>query len=171
MRPTQYSERKLCLFSHSILYAILQICCITLICTWAASLGSTMWKGPSQPPSRDRLAFFPGGVAMLPPPHSLGLAWLPGLGLPQFLLLICPFQAVPMNHTYKFPYSYHIRPKLFYTYTTLWAHGTLHILYCTRLWNMVSLFVLPHSHQAGPGWPRPLMSGTIHPFSWQNRFA
>ncbi len=82
---------------------------------------------------------------MPPSTHSLGLAWLPGLGLPWFLLLICPFQAVPTNHTYKFSYSYHMRPKFFNTYAKLWEHDTLHI----HTWIMVSLFVPPRSHQAG----------------------
>jgi hypothetical protein len=79
---------------------------------------------------------------VLPSAHSLVLAWLPGLGLPRFLLLICPFQAAPTNHTYKFPYSYHMRPK--YTYTTF---CTLHIHTC-ELW-FLSSFSLAVTRQAG----------------------
>ncbi len=95
-------------------------------------------------------------ATMLPPTHSLDLAWLPGLGLPRFLLLICPLQTVPtITHT-SFPpvitwglnYSTH-------TYTTLWAHATLHI----HKWIMVSLFFLPRLHWQA-GWPRPLMLET-----------
>jgi hypothetical protein len=99
-----------------------------------------MRMGPSLHHSRDRLAPVSTwrGYATLHP-----LPWL-GLASWDWLALICPFQAVPTNHTYKFSYSYHMRPKLFYTYTTLWAHDTLHI----HTSIMVSLFVPSRSHQA-----------------------
>jgi hypothetical protein len=114
--------------------------------------------GPSLPSSQDRLSFLPLGVAMLPPTHSLGLTWLPGLDLPQCLLLICPFQAdFPITHT-SFPtiitwglnYYSHM-------YTTLWAHDTLHMH--TNELRFLSSFFLTFIRQAS--WPWPPMSGTL----------
>ncbi len=61
-----------------------------------------------------------------------------------------------VNHMHKFPYSYHMRPTLFYTYTILWAYDTLHIhIYELRF---LSSFFLLITRQVS--WLRPLMSGT-----------
>ncbi len=99
-----YVEWKLCLFSYSILQTILQICCIILIHTWAASLCSTKRMGPSLTRSQDRLAFLStwcGYVTLRP------ISWL-GMGSQAWLALISVADlsapAIPVNNTYKFPY-------------------------------------------------------------------
>jgi hypothetical protein len=93
------------------------------------------------------------------PPHT-PLAWLGFLGLacPDFYCWFVHSGPFPqITHMYKFSYSYHMRPKLLYTYTTLWAHDTFHI-HTYQFW-FLSLFFLAVTRQAG--WPRPLMSGTV----------
>ncbi len=146
---------ELCIFSYSIL--ILRICCISLICTWAASLCSTKRMGLSLSLSQDTLAFPSTWWGYATPARPLpGLAWLLGLACPD----ICyhpPTPAVPRSHTYKFSYNYHIRPRSFYTYLTSWAHDALH-MYIYELWSLF-LFFLPVTRQAC--WPRSLMLGTI----------
>jgi hypothetical protein len=117
----------------------------------STSLDSTTRMGSSLPCWRDRLAFFSTWHGYATPCHSLGLAWLPGVGLPQFLLLIFPLQAVhAITHT-----SFHtvITWGLNYSiHTQHYEHMTLYI--CIQ-WIMVSLFVLPCSHQAGRLAPTP----------------
>ncbi len=146
---------ELCLFSYSILQTKIQICCITLIHTWALSLRSTTRIGPSMSHSQKRLPSHPRGGAMLPPHPLPGLAWLLGLACSCFCY---QFAHTSCSHkSYKqFSYNYHMRPRWFYTYLTLWAHDTLHI-HIYELWFLF-LFFLPVNRQVG--WSQPLMSGT-----------
>ncbi len=92
----------------------------------------------------------PRGGAMLPPAHSLACngswAWHALVSV-----IILPAPAVPINHTYKFSYNCHMKPKSFYTCLTLWAHDTLH-MHIYKLWFLF-LFFLPFARQVS--WPDP----------------
>jgi hypothetical protein len=70
---------------------------------------------------------FPSGVAILPPAHSIGLARLSWAWLAPISIADLSTPGRSHNHTNKFSYSFHMRPKLVYTYTTLQAHDILHI--------------------------------------------
>ncbi len=108
--------------------------------------------GTSLPRSRDKLALFSmwhGYAAPRP------LPWLERFAPISVADLSTP--GCSHNHTYKFSYSHHMRPKLFYTYTTLRAHNTLHT-YTYELWFLSSFFFTVTRQT---GWPWPLMSGTF----------
>ncbi len=90
--------------------------------------------------SQDRLPSLPR-VTPCPLPS---LAWLLGLACPGFCYQLAA-PAVPMNHTYRFSYNYHVKPKSFYTCSTLWAQDTLHV-HIYKLW-LLFLFFLPVARQ------------------------
>jgi hypothetical protein len=103
----------------------------------------------------DCLPFYVVGLCYLPPPAPwLGMA--PGLGLPWFLLSTCPLRLFLINHTYKFSYNYHMKPKSYDTYLTLQTHDALHM----HIYELgFFFFFLPVIRQVS--WPRPLMLGTV----------
>ncbi len=119
--------------------------------------------GPSLSCSRDRLAFLPRGGAMLPPAHSQAChgswAWLALVSV-----INLPAPAVPINHTYKCSYNYHIKPKSFLHMLNFM--GAWYITH-THIWIMVSLLVLPPVARQ-VSWLWPLMSGTMRYFRGAN---
>ncbi len=98
----------------------------------------------------------PHGGAMLPPAHSLawhGSSWA---WLALISVINLPTLAVPINHTYKFCYNYHMKSTSLYIYLTLWAHDIF--IYTYKL-LFLFLFFLPVTKQVS--WLRPLVLGTV----------
>ncbi len=138
--------------------AILRICNITFIHTWAAIFCSTSQMSTSWSCSGERLPPLPSGGAVLPP---FGWCSPPRLGLPQFLLSTsCLFQQF-IHHTFKSPYNYYTSLNTSTHVGIMGARHDIHIY----LHNLQSFFLFSFLTSKQVSWPWTLKLGTSIFFS------